>query len=136
MKVSILHMQVTRRHRLRAQAIEQRHIGAARYAQVGIFQRLLLLRWLRYDFNAFRIEHADVVSIAVEHLHRQHKMFALIRIGNEQRLGRAILFAIQIELLHILIRTTDADEGAQLSAMFTLALLQHLLVTAAPTAAE
>lgn len=135
-KMSILYMQVTRRHRLRAQSIEQRHIGAARYAQIGIFQRLLLLRWFRYDFNAFRIEHADVVTIAVEHFHREHKMLTLIGIGNEQRLGRAILFAIQIELLHILIRTADANEGAQLSAMLTLTLLQHLLVTATPTAAE
>lgn len=136
MKVSVLHMQIAGRDSLGAQAIEERHIGAAGYAQVGILERLLLLGRLRDDLNALRVEHANVVAIAIEHFHRQHEMLPFVRVGYEERLGRTVLFAIEIQLLHVLVTAADANECAQLCPLLALALLQHLLVASPPSAAK
>lgn len=77
------------------------------------------------------------MAIAVEHFHRQHKVFALIGIGDEQRFGGAILFAVvQVQLLHILVGVADPDEGAQLRITFGDALAQHVLLSMAPAVAE
>jgi len=76
------------------------------------------------------------VAIAVEHLHRQHKVLSLVRVGDEKRLGRTVLLAIEIQLLHVLVTAPDPDEGAQLRSLFALALLQHLLVPPTPAAPE
>jgi len=100
---------------------------------IGILERLLLLGWLRDDFDAFAVENADVVSVAVEHFHREHKVLALVRVGDEKRLGRAVLLAVEVELLHVLVRVADADERAQLRALLGLAVLQHLLLKSAHT---
>lgn len=71
---------------------------------VGIFQRLLLFGRLRNDFDPLAVEHADILAVAVEHFHRQHEMFALVRVGDEERLGRAItLFLIQTNQFQFLV---------------------------------
>lgn len=113
--MSVLNVEVARRHRLRAEAVEQRDLRAAGDAQVGVLQRLLLLRWLRDDFDALGVKHADVVPAAVEHLHAQHEMLALVGVGDEQRFGRAVLLAVvEVELLHVVVRVADSDEGTKL----------------------
>lgn len=136
MKVSVLDMQIAGRNCLGAQAIEERHIGTAGYTQIGILERLLLLGRLRDDLDAFRIEHTNVVAIAIEHFHRQHEMLPLVRVGYEECLGRTVLFAIEIQLLHVLVTATDANKCAQLCTLLALALLQHLLIASPPAAAE
>lgn len=117
-KIVIVHVQVTRADRLRTKSVEEGHFGPAGDAHcpaiiskkenvshhalrtsqkkikggltVGIFQRLLLFGRLRNDFDPLAVEHADILAVAVEHFHRQHEMFALVRVGDEERLGRAI----------------------------------------------
>lgn len=115
MEMSIFHMQIARRHRLRSQSIEKCYVRSTGYAEVGIFQRLLLLRRLRNHLYPLRVEQSDVVAIAIEHFHRQHEVLPFVRIRNEQRFRRTILFAIvQVQLLHIVLRITDANECTQL----------------------
>jgi len=65
MEVSILHVQIASGDGLGTQAIEEGNIGAAGYAQVGILQRLFLLGRLRYHLDSLRVEHPNVVPIAV-----------------------------------------------------------------------
>ena len=65
-------------------------LGTSGRLTVGVFERLLLLGRLGDDLDALAVEDADVLAVAVEHLHRQHKVFALVRVGDEERLGRAI----------------------------------------------
>ena len=80
------------------------------------------------------MEDANVLAVAVKHFHRKHKVFAFVRIGDEKGLCGAITlsrrkklkrlqqwgeemktyFAVEVELLHILIRVADTDESAQL----------------------
>ena len=50
---------------------------------VCVLETLLLLRRLGDHFYAFAVEHADVGSIAVEHLERQHEMLPLVRVADE-----------------------------------------------------
>lgn len=45
---------------------------------VCVLETLLLLRRLGDHFDAFAVEHADVGSIAVEHLEREHEMLPLV----------------------------------------------------------
>lgn len=137
MKMSVLHMQIPSRDRLRPQPIEKRHFGTARDAQIRVLQRLLLLGRLRYHLDSLAVEHADVVPGPVKHLHRQHKVFPLVRVGYEQRLGRTVLLpVVQVQLLHVLVRVADADERAQLRRLLRLALAQHLLLAQPPAVAE
>ena len=58
---------------------------------VCVLETLLLLRRLRDHFDAFAVEHADVGSVAVEHLEREHEVLPLVRVADEQRLGRAVV---------------------------------------------
>lgn len=136
MEMSVLYMQIAGRNGLGAQAIEERHIGAAGYAQVGILERLLLLGRLRDDLDAFRIEHTNVVAIAIEHFNRQHEMLPLVRVGYEECLGRTVLLAIEIQLLHVLVTAPNPNKCAQLCTLLALALLQHLLIASPPAAAK
>jgi hypothetical protein len=113
-KIVIVHVQVTSADRLRAESIEQGHFGPAGDAHweflyrqmlnqsrtgkkiriksltIGVLERLLLLGRFGNDFNPLAVEDADILAVAVKHFHRQHEMLALVRVGNEQRLGRAI----------------------------------------------
>lgn len=63
-------------------------------------------------------------------------MLPLVRVGYKERLGRTVLFAIEIQLLHVLVTAADANKCAQLCPLLALALLQHLLVTSPPSAAK
>lgn len=57
---------------------------------IGIFERLLFLGRFGDDFDALAVEDADVLAVAVEHLHRQHEVFPFVRVGNEQRFGSTV----------------------------------------------
>ena len=57
---------------------------------IGVLERLLLLGRLGDDLDALAEEDADVLVVAVEHLHRQHEVLALVRVGDVQRLRRAV----------------------------------------------
>lgn len=77
------------------------------------------------------------MSAAVEHLHRQHEVFPLVRVRNVKCLGGAILFAVvQIELLHVLVGVADTNKGAKLRGLFGLAVPEHLLLAHPPAVAE
>lgn len=45
---------------------------------VSVFQGLLLFGRFRDDFDPLAEEDANVIAIAIEHLHRQHEVFSLI----------------------------------------------------------
>ncbi len=64
------------------------------------------------------MEDPNISAVAVEHFQRQHKVFSLVRIRDEQCFGSAVMFAIEVELLHVLIGVSDADEGTQLGVLF------------------
>lgn len=99
-EIAFLHVQVPRADRLRPEPVEQRHLGAAGYAQVCVLKRLFLLRRFRYHLDSLAVERADVVAHVVEHPHHQHEVLPLVRVRYEQRLGRAILFpVVQVERL-------------------------------------
>ena len=57
---------------------------------IGVFERLLLLGRFGDDFDAFAVEDADVLAVAVEHLDRQHEVLPLVRVGDEQRFGSTV----------------------------------------------
>lgn len=136
-EIAVLHVKIARADCLRSQSIEKCHLRAAGDAQVCVLQGLLLLGRLRDHLDTLALKHADVVAAAVEHFHREHKVLALVRVGDVESLCRAVLLAVvQIQLLHILIRIADADESAQLGTLLALALAQHLLLTHPPAVAE
>jgi len=56
----------------------------------GVLERLFLLRRFRDDFNAPTGECSDVTTVAVKHAYRQRKVFALVWVGDVQRLSRAV----------------------------------------------
>ena len=85
---------------------------------IGVLEALFFLGGLGDHFDTFTMEDANISAIAVEHFERQHKVFSLVRIRDEQCFGSAIVFAIEVELLHVLIGISDADEGTQLGALF------------------
>ena len=58
---------------------------------VCVLETLLLLRRLGDHFDALAVEHADVGSIAVEHLEGQHEMLPLVRVADEKGLRRAVM---------------------------------------------
>jgi len=68
------------------------------------------------------------VAVSVEHFHREHKVLPLVRVGDEEGFGRAVLFPVEVELLHVLVRVADADERAQLRTLLRLAVFQHLFL--------
>merc|ERR1719220_3386408 len=49
-------------------------------------------------------------------------MLPLVRVTDEEGLCRAVMLSVEVELLHILVRVADADEGAELAALVGLAL--------------
>lgn len=56
---------------------------------VGIFEGLFLLGGFGDDLDPFAEEEADVGAVPVQHFHRQHEVFAFIRVADIQRLGCA-----------------------------------------------
>ena len=56
---------------------------------VSVLKRLLLLGGLGDHLDALAEEDSDVGAVAVEHLHRQHEVFALVRVADVQRLSGA-----------------------------------------------
>lgn len=136
-KVPVLDVQIARGHRLRAQPVEEGHLRPAGDAQVGVLQRLLLLGRLRNNFDALAVEHADVVSRPVEHLHRQHEVLPLVGVGYVQSFGGAVLFAVvEVQLLHVVVGVPYADEGAELGRLIGVSVPEHLFVAETPPFAE
>ena len=77
------------------------------------------------------------MSTSVEHLYAQHKVFPFVGVGDEEGFGGAILFAVvEVQLLHVVVRIADADEGAELRGLFTFAFSYHLLLPQSPALAK
>ena len=75
--------------------------GGVKMLTIGVFERLLLLGRFGNDFDAFAVEDADVLAVAVEHLHRQHEVLPFVRVGDEQRFGSTVtLFQVAISINH------------------------------------
>lgn len=136
-EVPVLDVQITGGDRLRAEPVEQRDFGTGRDAQVGVLERLFLFGGFRDDFDSFAVEHADVVSGAVEHFYGEHEVFALVRVGYVEGFRGAVLLAVvEVELLHVLVRVADADEGAELGGLFGFAFAEHLFLAQSPAITE
>lgn len=118
MKVSILDVQVPRGDSLRAQPVEEGYVGPAGNAQVRVLQRLFLLGRFRDHLDALRVEDANVLAVAIEHLYGEHEVLPLVRIGDEECLGRTVLLVVvQVQRLAVLVRVADSDVRAQLHAL-------------------
>ena len=56
-----------------------------------VLKALLLLAGLGDHFDFLGVEDADVGAVSVEHLQVEHEVLALVRVGDEQGLGRAVV---------------------------------------------
>lgn len=56
---------------------------------VCIFEGLFLLGGFGDDLDSFAEKEPNVGAVPVQHLHRQHEVFAFIRVADVQRLGCA-----------------------------------------------
>lgn len=83
MEVAVFDVQVTRGDGLRSQSIEESNFSSTSYAEISIFQRLFLFRWFRNHFDSLRVEEPYVMPVAVKHLHTQHEVLSLVRVGNK-----------------------------------------------------
>ena len=127
MEVAVLDVQVSRAHRLRSESVEQRNLRPGRDAQVRVLQTLFFLRRLRDHFYPVGMKDANVCSVSIEHLEAEHEVFPLVTVADEEGLGGAVVFAVEVELLHLLVRVADANECAQLAAVLRLTMRHHLL---------
>lgn len=74
---------------------------------------------------------------AIEHLYAQHKVLSLVGVGDEEGLGGAVLLAVvEVELLHVVVRVADPDEGTELRRLLAFAFADHLLLPHPPALAE
>ena len=56
-----------------------------------VLKALLLLAGLGDHFDFLGVEDADVGAVSVEHLQVEHEVLALVRVGDEQGLGSAVV---------------------------------------------
>lgn len=57
---------------------------------VRILEGLLLFGWFWYHFDPLAVKEPDVLSVAVKHFYREHKVLSLIRIWYVQSFGCTI----------------------------------------------
>ena len=81
------------------------------------------------------MEDPDVGAVPVEHLQREHEVLPLVRVRYEERLRGAVVLPIEVELLHVLVRVADADEGAELRTLLRFSCPLHLLPLPPPSVA-
>ena len=60
------------------------------------------------------MEHANFVSIGVEHFEGEHEVFSLITIRYEEGLGRAVVATVEVQLLHLLVRVSNSNKSTEL----------------------
>lgn len=60
-----------------------------RQLTICVFEGLFLLGGLGDDLDSLAEKEPDVGAVPVQHLHRQHEVFAFIRVADVQRLGCA-----------------------------------------------
>lgn len=77
------------------------------------------------------------MTIPIEHLDGQHKVFSFVGVRYVEGLSGAVLLAIvEVKLLHVLVGVADADEGTQLRGLLRLTLAQHALAPQPPSVPE